>query len=195
MTSGDSVSSSGSVSADHQGRTRSFEHVPGNWASHVLVPCNVKSNGLIVLFHKLQFVDKSRKLPHTMCCRKLLDTICAQQTYRKLFKNFCSQHLCDKLVKGTGRFSVMIQIYFLAVDLPDSFPTFITSLQKLWSSEASKLHICNTNDFHVSISRTVPIRHHWIEPLKQLLQSGLHGKRKYVLWESCVNIIILTLDD
>ena len=40
--------------------------------------------------------------------------------------------------------------------------------------------MCDTRDFHVSISRTVPIRHHWIEPLKELLQHGFQGKRKCV---------------
>ena len=70
--------------------------------------------------------------------------------------------------------------YFLAVDLPESFPEFLTSLQKAWPSEASELHMCDLHDFHVSISRTVPIRHHWIEPLKELLQRGFQGKRKYV---------------
>ncbi|CAB3983844.1 U6 snRNA phosphodiesterase isoform X1 [Paramuricea clavata] len=89
---------------EHQGRLRSFEHFPGNWATHIFVP----------------------------------------------------------------------------FDLPESFPEFLTSLQKAWPREASELHMCDLHDFHVSISRTVPIRHHWIEPLKELLQRGFQGKRKFV---------------
>ncbi|XP_028392081.1 U6 snRNA phosphodiesterase-like [Dendronephthya gigantea] len=97
-------SNSEESTSEHEGRIRSFEHFPGNWATHVLVP----------------------------------------------------------------------------FDLPESFSDFLTSLKDAWPGEASELRTCDAHDFHVSISRTVPIRHHWIEPLKKLLQQGFQGKRRFV---------------
>ncbi|XP_046843265.1 U6 snRNA phosphodiesterase-like [Xenia sp. Carnegie-2017] len=88
----------------HQGRTRGFNHFPGNWATHVFVP----------------------------------------------------------------------------FDLPETFDLFISYLRKIWSNEDFELHIFDTRDFHVSISRTVPIRHHWIKPLTKLLEHGFHGKRRFI---------------
>ena len=63
---------------------------------------------------------------------------------------------------------------------PESFSEFLASLQNAWPSEVSELNMCAMHDFHVSISRTVPIRHHWIEPLKELLEHAFRGKRKFV---------------
>lgn len=88
----------------HHGRIRSFDHFPGNWATHVLI----------------SFV------------------------------------------------------------LPDTFPELVASLKTVWPEEACELHTGDLKDFHVSISRTVPIRHHWIDPLKALLQRGFNGKRRFV---------------
>lgn len=100
-----SEDSTGSQDTDrHRGRIRGFDHVPGNWATHVLVP----------------FV------------------------------------------------------------LPDGFPELVASLKRVWPAEASELHVDDLRDIHVSISRTVPIRHHWIDPLKEFLQREFKDKRRFV---------------
>ena len=80
-------------------------------------------------------------------------------------------------------FSIMVQFSnrsftLFLVDLPETFDLFISYLRKIWSNEDFELHIFDTRDFHVSISRTVPIRHHWIKPLTKLLEHGFHGKRR-----------------
>ena len=72
----------------------------------------------------------------------------------------------------------MSYLLTLVVVLPDGFPELVASLKRVWPAEASELHVDDLGDIHVSISRTVPIRHHWIDPLKEFLQRGFKDKRR-----------------
>ncbi|XP_065909956.1 U6 snRNA phosphodiesterase 1-like [Dysidea avara] len=97
----------------HMGRSRSFAHVAGNWATYLHVPITCSSG-------------------FGQCVQRLCD------------------HLCGK------------------------FPP---------SAEHAEFHVIPACDLHVTVSRTVAIRHHWIEPLMNKLSCGLTNHRcfKYQL--------------
>lgn len=46
----------------------------------------------------------------------------------------------------------------------------------------AEYHVIPSCDLHVTVSRTVAIRHHWIEPLMDKLRNGLskHHRYRYV---------------
>ena len=68
-----------------------------------------------------------------------------------------------------------------AVQVSDEFEMLISSLvESLPDSLQPKMHVMPRNDVHVSLSRTVPIRHYWIDPLVDQLKDKLNTKERFV---------------
>ncbi|XP_048576515.1 U6 snRNA phosphodiesterase 1 [Nematostella vectensis] len=89
---------------DHQGRVRTFEHFPGNWALHVYIPM------------------------------------------------------------------------FGPSDLASLIESFVMSLP---SDLVPKMHLFPCNELHLSLSRTVPIRHYWINSIVDQLKSAFALKHSF----------------
>ncbi|EDO45958.1 predicted protein, partial [Nematostella vectensis] len=92
---------------DHQGRVRTFEHFPGNWALHVYIPM------------------------------------------------------------------------FGPSDLASLIESFVMSLP---SDLVPKMHLFPCNELHLSLSRTVPIRHYWINSIVDQLKSAFALKHRYKIF-------------
>lgn len=69
------------------------------------------------------------------------------------------------------------------------FESLVTSLvESLSTTASSDVHIMHCNELHVSVSRTVPIRHYWIEPIVQQLRSSLSTIPRFVSVLQCPEI-------
>ena len=50
---------------------------------------------------------------------------------------------------------------------------------------APSMNLMHAKELHISVSRTVTIRHHWIRPLIDCLQKELQSKSRLVLCGEC----------
>ena len=50
------------------------------------------------------------------------------------------------------------------------------------NSVTANFYTLETNNLHLSLSRTVPIQYHWIDPLTKSLQSHISKHRRYIHW-------------
>jgi hypothetical protein len=101
----------------HEGRSRSFPHVAGNWATYVFVPFETNASFGALVTH-------------------LTDELKA-----------CLTH-SDSDMQGDTLTPVM--------------------------------HLVPAKELHVSVSQTVTIRHHWIQPLINSLWKQLQSKSSFV---------------
>ena len=80
------------------------------------------------------------------------------------------------------------------VTLPDEIQACLTSLHKKLtallplSDHWPEVHPLSSCDLHLSLSRTVPILHHWIEPLTTALKKEIEGKQR---WVNYVNMVFI----
>lgn len=63
---------------------------------------------------------------------------------------------------------------FIPFPTNSQFESLVVSVvESLSAMTSGKVHLIPSNELHVSVSRTVPIRHYWIEPIVQQLKNGL----------------------
>ena len=55
----------------------------------------------------------------------------------------------------------------------------VSVVESLAAIVSSEVHLTPCNELHVSVSRTVPVRHYWIEPIVQQLKNGLSTVQRY----------------
>jgi hypothetical protein len=59
----------------------------------------------------------------------------------------------------------------ISVEPSEAFLDFIQEVLKCLQPAIGELNL--VDDFHISVSRTFPIRHHWIDPLATSLRDGI----------------------
>ena len=70
----------------------------------------------------------------------------------------------------------------MIVQYSDEFESHISSLvQALPEFLQPRMHLIPKSDVHISVSRTVAIRHYWIEPLVEQLRCKLDAKERFVI--------------
>ena len=55
----------------------------------------------------------------------------------------------------------------------------VSVVESLAAIVSSEVHLTPCNELHVSVSRTMPVRHYWIEPIVQQLKNGLSTVQRY----------------
>lgn len=72
----------------------------------------------------------------------------------------------------------------LAVDVNAELESCITGLHTYLQTTfapcvgSPQFHVMPLSDFHVSLSRTVTIRHHWIDPLMEALRNKIRRRER-----------------
>jgi hypothetical protein len=68
---------------------------------------------------------------------------------------------------------------YIPISFDDDFNTLVMKLNdKLTSLEGEgypTMHLLSSDEFHLSLSRTFPIRHHWIDPLTTSLRTQIES--------------------
>ena len=74
-----------------------------------------------------------------------------------------------------NRQSIILRLCFvLTVKASVHFESLVVSVVECLSVVISdEVHLIPCDELHMSVSRTVPIRHYWIDPIVQQLRNGL----------------------
>ena len=65
-------------------------------------------------------------------------------------------------------------MFCLIVKASVHFESLVVSVVECLSAVTShEVHMIPCDELHLSVSRTVPIRHYWIDPIVQQLKNGL----------------------
>ena len=84
-------------------------------------------------------------------------------------KTFCEQIFTDNWLCFTCKVTTNSYFESLVVSVVESLAAIISG----------EVHLTPCNELHVSVSRTVPVRHYWIEPIVQQLKNGLSTVQRY----------------
>ena len=77
-------------------------------------------------------------------------------------------NVCYDVVECDSRFCQCLEL--LRDYLTDQYPM---------TTGHAEFHVIPSCDLHVTVSRTVAIRHHWIEPLMNKLRNGITKQHRY----------------
>lgn len=136
----------------HGGRIRSFKHERGNWATYVYLPCEAN-----ILYFPCFFSTSYLLLSYNWVPFVLIHLILSQLN----FLCFCVSLFCTS-------------------DHPEE--EFLELLEELLSvAKARGVVMSPQEEFHLSLSQTVVLRHHWIQPFTQSLKKGLLHCRRFAL--------------
>ena len=105
----------------------------------------------------------------------------------KLFGNTLVKSVRDKNGKHKGRKRTFdhfegnwpTYIYIPVKDSPNFKIVYDQTIKSLTRQYSSTVHTYPLNMCHISISRTVPIRHYWITPIFDKLKELFSGKEKF----------------
>lgn len=154
------VSSSSDSTKRHQGRKRQFSHVEGNFATHVYllgVPARTQLCDRFYITFQLSFAWKI--------------------TARQWYAAHCPTSVSKLMLAEVNKVGMVLP----SLKILGQSPQTVDQVTSLLIGALNKDHIftvtCNLQDsakqFHLSLSRTVPIRFHQIDPLITSLRSLL----------------------
>lgn len=70
---------------------------------------------------------------------------------------------------------------FIPFRANEHFESLVASIvDSLSASMSCDIHMLPSDELHLSVSRTVPIRHYWIDPMVQQLRNGLGSMHRFV---------------
>ena len=83
----------------------------------------------------------------------------------------------------------LIFFFIILVIFPDGFHKVIESFMVRCPKVLRDSSMIRFNDHHISLSRTVPVQYHWIQPLTTSLMESINNHNRYGNINSTQNVI------